>query len=91
MPNRNQTPSQPPKGHRNPMQTSPDDDDAQVADQSPAGMEEAGMQSDETLRPQQGRKRRNQEETEEQRRVTQVEDEEAEDDEDENDRTGPTS
>jgi len=34
MPNRTQAPQQPGQGGRNPMQTSPDDDEAQVGDQT---------------------------------------------------------
>jgi len=63
-----------------PMQTSPDDDEAQVADRSHAG------NLDE---PQQARRRRDQELDREQEKVGQVEDEEAEDDEDEADGVGP--
>lgn len=85
MPNREPRQDQQQNGRRNPMQTSPDDDEAQVADQSPLGAQEGTAQN----QPQQGRRRRGQDQGEDQERVTQVEDEEGEDDEDEQDGLGP--
>lgn len=86
MPNREPRQDQQQKGRRNPMQTSPDDDEAQVGDQSTlGGQEEAGQDQ-----PQPGRRRRGQGQGQEQNQeqVTQVEDEEAEDDEDDDEEDG---
>ena len=84
MPNREPRQDQQQKGRRNPMQTSPDDDEAQVGDQSTLGApDEAGQDQ-----PQQGRRRRGQDQAQDQERVTQVEDEEAEDDGDEDEEDG---
>ncbi len=85
MPNREPRQHQQQKGRRNPMQTSPDDDEAQVGDQSTLGAPDETGQN----QPQQGRRRRGQDPNQDQERVTQVEDEEAEDDEDEEDGLGP--
>jgi hypothetical protein len=85
MPNRNQTQDQQQRGKRNPMQTTPDDDEAQVEDQTTLGAEQEGVPGEGTQnQPQQGRRRRNAQadQDQDQERVTQVEDEEAEDDED---------
>ena len=83
MPNREPRQDQQ-KGRRNPMQASPDDDQAQVGDQSTLEAPgEAGQNQ-----PQQGRRRRGQDQNQDQEHVTQVEDEEAEDDEDEEDGLG---
>ncbi len=88
MPNRNPRQEQQQKGRRNPMQTSADDDEAQVGDQSTLGAPDETGQN----QPQQGRRRRgqdqNQDQNQDQERVTQVEDEEAEEDEDEEDGLG---
>ena len=74
MPNRDPRQDQQQKGRRNPMQTSPDDDEARVGDQSHPGAPDETRQN----QPQQGRRRRGQDQNQDQERVTQVEDEEAE-------------
>jgi hypothetical protein len=81
MPNRNQTQDQQQKGRRNPMQTTPDDDEAQVEDQTTLGAEQEGVPGEQN-QPQQGRRRRGLPTDQDQERVSQVEDDEAEDDED---------
>jgi hypothetical protein len=73
MPNRNQTQDQQNKGRQNPGTFSPDDDEAQTADET-----RAGEQMD-----QGGRKRRQTNDP-----VAEIEDEEAEDDEDDADGLG---
>ena len=83
MPTREHNPVPPQDQRRSkPMQTSPDDDEAQVADQTHAG---------DLSEPQQARRRRDQEMEREREKVDQIEDEEAEDDEDEADGKGPRS
>ena len=86
MPNREPRQDQQQKGRRNPMQTSPDDDEAQAGDPTTLEAPDDLGQN----QPQQGRRRRGQDQNQDQdqERVTQVEDEEAEDDEDDEDGLG---
>ena len=91
MPNRNQTPDQQQRGQRNPMQTSPDDDEAQLEDQTTLGAGQEGIPDEGAqTQPRQGRRRRSPQadQDQDQEQVTRVEEEEAGDDADDDEEDG---